>query len=375
MKHSLLRTHRCIVLLAIGAMVLGACTNRQDAVESAKAAADSVAARKAAATHQARVDSITNRYARIDYTRTVIADEAMRDSLRRVFAHADSTWTAYRAFTTVNRKDIQFFRVGDTVMMPATLEQDLRAYSVFPQWYEEGRDIEKIVFISNKWQSYACYSYGELVRFAAANTGEEGKPTFPGRYGVNWKQRFRISSLDSTWKLPFTVNFHQYAGSAFHQFEMPGRPVSHSCVRQFLSDAEWLFKWVRQAKRDTNGRPIKFTGTPVIILDMFDYSRRRGGPWWDVSSNKDVVIALPNAPLDVEEALIPISQIPKDVRGALPNAARYREAETILRERGVLRDVARLKESVDWNKVRAERRRKKEAEAARKAATKDSTQR
>lgn len=30
--------------------------------------------------------------------------------------------------------------------------------------------------------------------------------------------------------LPFTVNFHQYAGNAFHQFEMPGRPVSHSAV-------------------------------------------------------------------------------------------------------------------------------------------------
>ena len=356
-------------------VLLVSCGQERDAAEAARVAADSIAAQKLAAAHQARVDSITSRFGRITYVRTVIADEAMRDSIRRVFAHADSTWTAYRAFTTVNRKDIQFFRVGDTVIMPSSLERDLRAYSVFPQWYEAGRAIEKIVFISNKWQSYACYSYGELVRFAAANTGEEGKPTFPGRYAVNWKQRFRISSLDSTWKLPFTVNFHQYAGSAFHQFEMPGRPVSHSCVRQFLTDAEWLFTWVRQAKRDTNGRPIKFTGTPVIILDMFDYGRRRGGPWWDVTSNKDVEIALPASPLDVEEALIPISQIPTDVRGALPNASRYREAETLLRERGVIREVARLKESVNWNKVRAERRRKKELEAARKAAAKDTTAR
>lgn len=352
-------------------VTLYACSDPNAEAVRQQEAIDSVAAKTAALEHARRVDSITNRFDRIDYVRTVITDVAMRDSIRRTFAAADSTWTAYRAFTTVNRKDIQFFRVGDTMMMPSSFEKDLRAYSVFPQWYEDGRDIEKIVFISNKWQSYACYRYGELVRFAAVNTGEEGKPTFPGRYAVNWKQRFRISSLDSTWKLPFTVNFHQYAGSAFHQFEMPGRPVSHSCVRQFLADAEWLFKWVRQAKRDTNGRPIKFTGTPVIILDMFDYSRRRGGPWWDVTSNKDVVIALPKHPLDVEEALIPISQIPKDVRGALPNASRYREAETILRERGVIRDSARLKESVDWNKVRAERRRKKAAEAARKAAQQD----
>ncbi|MBU3740738.1 MAG: L,D-transpeptidase [Candidatus Kapabacteria bacterium] len=360
------------IVAATAVMMLHACADPNAEAVRQQEAIDSVAAAKAQLEHMRRVDSITNRFPRIDYVRTVIRDVAMRDSIRATFGAADSTWTAYRAFTAVNRKDIQFFRVGDTIMLPSTLEKDLRAYSVFPQWYEGGRDVEKIIFISNKWQSYACYSYGELVRFAAANTGEEGKPTFPGRYAVNWKSRFRISSLDSTWKLPFTVNFHQYAGSAFHQFEMPGRPVSHSCVRQFLSDAEWLFKWVRQGKRDTNGRPIKFTGTPVIILDMFDYGRRRGGPWWDVTSNKDVLIALPNKPLDVEEALIPISQIPKEVRGALPNASRYRQAEAILRERGVIRDSARLKESVDWNKVRAERRRKKAAEAARKAAQQDS---
>ena len=373
-------THRTAPLLhlrqlstLILAVLCCACADPTPDAEEARSAADSVAQANADRAHRARVDSITRRFSTITYTRTVIRDEEMRDSVRQTFARSDSTWTLYRAFTTVNRKDIQFFRVGDTVMFPSSFEKDLRAYSVFPQWYEQGRDIEKIIFISNKWQSYACYHYGELVRFAAVNTGEEGKPTFPGRYAVNWKERFRLSSLDSTWKLPFTVNFHQYAGSAFHQFDMPGRPVSHSCVRQFLSDAEWLFKWVRSAKRDTNGRPIAFTGTPVIILDMFDYSRRRGGPWWDVQSNKDVVVALPKDPMNVEEALIPISQIPKDVRGALPRASRYRDAETILRERGVIREQAVLKESVNWNKVRAERRRKKELEAKRKEA--DSTAR
>lgn len=327
---------------------------------------------KARATHDAHVDSVMRRFPRITYSRTVIADVAMLDSIRRTYGKQKETWTAYRAFTTVNRKDIQFFRVGDTIMIPSSIEKDLRAYSVFPQWYKAGEQVDRIVFISNKWQSYACYQRGELVRFAAANTGEEGKPTFPGRYAVNWTARMRLSSLDSTWKLPFTVNFHQYAGSAFHQFEMPGRPVSHSCVRQFLSDAEWLFKWVKQAKLDSTRRPIQFTGTPVIILDVFDFSRRRGGAWWDITSNQDVTIALPERPMEVEEALIPISQIPKEVRGALPNPSRYRDAETILRERGIIRDVARLKESVNWNKVRQEKKRR-QLEAQKKKREADST--
>lgn len=272
----------------------------------------------------------------------------------------------YRALTTLNRKDLYFIRLGDTLVVPDTIMDDLRAYSVFPQYYRAADTIPKLVLISNKWQSYACYEYGELVRFAAANTGEERKPTFPGRYAVNWKQRLRLSSLDSTWRLPFTVNFHQYAGSAFHQFEMPGRPVSHSCVRQFMDDAEWLFKWVKTAKIDTiQHRFIPFTGTPIIITDVFDFTRKRGGPWLELTSNAETPADLPTDPMAVDEALIPISQIPKEARGALPDRKRYVEAESLLRERGHIREGISLKESINFNKLRQEKRRR-QAEALRK---------
>jgi lipoprotein-anchoring transpeptidase ErfK/SrfK len=123
-------------------------------------------------------------------------------------------------------------------------------------------------------QSYACYEYGKLVRFAAANTGKERTPTFPGRYSMVWKQRLRISSLDETWEMPFTFNIHNEAGSAFHQFAMPGRPVSHSCIRQFLDDAEWLYNWGDKAIRDSTGW-IPHSGTTVIIIDYFDFNRKR----------------------------------------------------------------------------------------------------
>ncbi|MBI2794967.1 MAG: L,D-transpeptidase [Ignavibacteria bacterium] len=311
------------------------------------------------------IDSVENLFPRITYHKLQISNAHILDSIRTNFGKTRKTWTKYRVLTLLNRKDIQFVRIGDNLVLPDTFVSDLRAYSIFPVWYEGGERVDKIVFISNKWQCYACYKYGLLVRFAAANTGEEGKPTLPGRYAVNWKQRKRISSLDSTWILPFTVNFHQYAGNAFHQFEMPGRPVSHSCVRQFLSDAEWLYHWVRPARLDSNKRPIMFTGTPVIITDVFDFSKKRGGPWLELSSNKDMSIKLPNNPMETEEALIPISQIPKDVRGALTDINRYKSAEKILRERGVLRENARLKVSVDFNKLRRDKKRKKQLEEAR----------
>lgn len=344
----------------IACMLVLACSKDVQPIDvAAKRQADS--ADSAKKFFQRHVDSVINRFPRISFTKTVILDAKALLALRRTYAKSDSTWTAYRALTLANRKDIQYYRVGDTVMIPDTIVEDLRAYSIFPQWYPDAVDIPRLVLISNKWQCYGCYSNGELVRYAAVNSGEEHKATFPGRYAVNWKQRLRHSSLDSTWVLPFTVNFHQYAGSAMHQFDMPGRPVSHSCVRQFLTDAEWMYTFVRTAKIDSNRRPIPFTGTPVIILDIFDFSRRKGGPWRDITSTKDVVIALPKMPLEVEEAYIPISQIPKDVRGALPNRKRYMEADSILRERGVIRPEANLRESINYNKLRRDRKRHKAA--------------
>lgn len=308
----------------------------------------------------------------VKYRRTVIDDKTMLDSVRRAYARSNKT--AYRAFTTVNRKDLQFFRIGDTVIIPSGIHEDLRVYSVFPHYYGGADSLPKLVVVSNKFQSYACYEKGKLVRFAACNTGEERKPTFPGRYAMNWRDKLRHSSIDSTWELPWTWNIHLYAGSAFHQFEMPGRPVSHSCIRQFMDDAEWLFKWGQQGQIDTAKRKyIPMTGTPVIIVDVFDFSRKKGGAWWDVGSNKEALVRLPAKPMDVEEALIPISQIPPEVRWSLPNKERYVHAEDSLRKRGLIREVVELKESVNFNKLRRDKA--KAALAAKKAAEKQAAQR
>lgn len=316
-------------------------------------------------------DSMAEARPKIVYQRTVVT-RTLLDSLRRACAKTKETWTQYRVLTLLNRKDLQFFRVGDTIVLPDIVTEDALAYSVFPYYYEGAKDLRKLIVISNTWQSYACYEYGKLVRFAAANTGEERKPTFPGRYAAVWKQRKRISSLDSTWILPFTINIHQYAGSAMHQFEMPGRPVSHSCVRQFLEDAEWVYRWVGVAKLDSNRNFIPFSGTPIIIHGLFDFSRKRGGPWLDIANNGQQINDLPNNPMDVEPALIPISQIPKAVRGALPNREQYVKAEEELRKRGWIREHITLRESIDYNKLRQDKRKnaalKRRADSVAKAA-------
>lgn len=298
----------------------------------------------------------------IEYEHIVVKDNKHLEEIRNQFKYDKNNPALNKAFCTLNRKERRFVRVGDTVVVPKEFYEDMRAYSLFPQYYHGARDIPKLILVSNRWQCYAAYENGVQVRFAAANTGKEKTPTFPGRYALVWKQELRKSSLDSTWIMPFTWNFHRYAGSAFHKFDMPGYAASHSCIRQFLDDAEWLFKWGRGGKRDSNGNFIHLTGTPVLILDVFDFTRPRTGPWFALKSNKDYIIEVPEDPMEFEEAYIPIQQIPKSTRGILPDRKRYLVAEDSLRARGHIREGVVLTESVDFNEVR----RKKQADKQKK---------
>jgi hypothetical protein len=298
----------------------------------------------------------------IEYEHIVVKDNKHLEEIRNQFKYDKNNPALNKAFCTLNRKERRFVRVGDTVVVPKEFYEDMRAYSLFPQYYHGARDIPKLILVSNRWQCYAAYENGVQERFAAANTGKEKTPTFPGRYALVWKQELRKSSLDSTWIMPFTWNFHRYAGSAFHKFDMPGYAASHSCIRQFLDDAEWLFKWGRGGKRDSNGNFIHLTGTPVLILDVFDFTRPRTGPWFALKSNKDYIIEVPEDPMEFEEAYIPIQQIPKSTRGILPDRKRYLVAEDTLRARGHIREGVVLTESVDFNEVR----RKKQADKQKK---------
>jgi hypothetical protein len=311
----------------------------------------------------------------VNYRKEVL--ETSKDLANFKALYSDSAkYDSMRVIATINRKEIRFFRLGDTVIVPDTFSTDHRLYSVFPRYYCEAKDIPKLIIVSNPMQAYACYENGTLVRFAACNTGKETTPTYPGRYSLVWRAYLRKSSLDSTWILPFTFNFHQYAGCAFHQFEMPGRAVSHSCVRQFREDAKWLFKWGKQAKLDSNRRFIPWSGSPVIMLGMFDYDRKKGGPWFDISSNKEGIIKLEGDPMQVEEAWIPFKQIPKESRGSLRNRKRYMVAEDTLRARGIIREHIELKETVNFNKLRRDKAKKakKDAELKAKEAQKNHNQ-
>lgn len=294
-------------------------------------------------------------FEKINYSVVIIDSKEKLNEILSKYGFSKENRINNKVFITLNRKETKYLRVGDTCVVPDKIVDDNLAYSCFPYYYPEAKDLDKLIMVSNYYQSYGCYENGVLVRFAACNTGKEKTPTFPGRYALVWKDKKRRSSLDSTWIMPFTYNFHRYAGNAFHQFEMPGYAASHSCIRQFLSDAEWLFNWGRGVKVK-DGKQIWLSGTPVVIFGVPDYSLKKSGPWTYLKSNKERPFKLNYDPMEVEEALIPFVQIPEAIRNWIPQKERYKYAEDTLRARGVIAEHVKLTASIDFNKLRREKK-------------------
>lgn len=298
----------------------------------------------------------TNKYPEIRYKLTHIKTARDLANIYAKYSADEGGWRRH-ILKTLNRKEWHYIRVGGSIVEPDSLIDDARAYSVFPQDYPAAREIKKLIIVSAAMQAYGCYENGTLVRFAAASTGAERAQTYPGKYSLIFRRKKAKSSLNEKWVLPYVWNFHECAGNAFHQFPLPGRPASHSCVRQFMEDAKWLFYWGEGWGADSSGRTIPHSGTPVIIIDAFDFSRPRGGPWLDLASNRQGIVSLPEDPMKVEPPFIPLSQVPKKSRGAVQNNPRYIYAEDSLKARGILRPHVRPRVSVDYNALRAARKR------------------
>jgi hypothetical protein len=322
-----------------------------------------------------RVDSLKNyysdRFPDIGYRKVYVENDSVLRYIRDNFGKSKDE-NAYYALITMNRCEFRYIGIGDSVILPDSVVEDVRAYSVLPHFYPSAESLDKLIIVSNEYQCYGAYENGVLVRFSAANTGKEKTQTYPGRYALNWKARKRISSVNSEWELPFNFNFHRLAGNAFHQFAMPGRPVSHSCVRQFREDAEWLFNWGEQADYE-NQAPIPFTGTLVLIIDAFDFNRKNYGPWVDLKSNKFKITDMPDDPENYYLPFIPIEQVPKPSRGIISkeDRPRYENALDSLYARGTLREGVNIIPSIDYNKLREEKAKKKAAEEEAKKKAKE----
>ena len=183
----------------------------------------------------------------------------------------------------LNRLDSKNKWRADTLAVPDIFDHTLMAYSPFPKNIETLKEVKKMVFFSYPIQAYALYESGNLIKWGPTSMGKKSAQTKRGLMFANWKKQLAISTVDSDWKLPFNVNVHNTLGIGWHQYDLPGFPASHSCLRLLMDDAKYLYNWVDTWILNKGGATLKANGTPVIVFGDYQWGGKK--PWKNLISD------------------------------------------------------------------------------------------
>jgi lipoprotein-anchoring transpeptidase ErfK/SrfK len=176
----------------------------------------------------------------------------------------------------LNRLDAQHLRAGVTLVIPEQLDE-LTTFSPFPRRLETVREIPKLILVSLRVQAFGAYEFGNLAHWGPTSSGKKATPTPAGLYHTNWKSKATRSSINADWLLPWYFNLDNQRGISFHQYDLPGYPASHGCLRLLADDAAWIYGWADQWALSTDQRRVEAYGTPVIVFGKYDYGKQ--APW------------------------------------------------------------------------------------------------
>jgi hypothetical protein len=204
----------------------------------------------------------------------------LNDSIRKRLKK-DFSATELSLISALNRIDIAKMYKVDSIIVPDTFLMDLNSYSPFPDSFPQINSIRKLILVSYPIQAFAAYFNGKLQRWGPVNMGKNSTPTPTGLLHTNWKSKSQISTDNPEWILPWYFNLVNATGVSFHEFELPGLPVSHSCIRLKQADAKWMYENAEQWKLHRNGMKILSQGTPVIIFGEYAYEKPK--PWYALS--------------------------------------------------------------------------------------------
>lgn len=168
----------------------------------------------------------------------------------------------------LNRADRAHLPRLDVLVVP---DDWTDAHSPMPHFWPAAMPYPTAIAVDVPAQAFGAYAHGVLVRWGPVSTGRRGDQTPAGFYHLNWKSRGRHSTVDEEWFMPWYFNFASRGGLAFHEFALPGRPASHSCVRLLQRDARWLYDW-GQGWVLRPDRTVLAAGTPVAILGAYDFA-------------------------------------------------------------------------------------------------------
>lgn len=185
----------------------------------------------------------------------------------------------------INRVDFEKVHKLDSLVVPDTFLTDFLSYSPFPPKLTIADSIDKLILLSYPLQAFSVYTKGELTRWGPVSMGKKSTPTPTGLFHTNWKSKKQVSTDNSSWILPWYFNIINATGVSFHQFELPGYPASHSCIRLREEDAKWIYNYADQWILDDRGWNIIVKGTPVILFGEYAYDLP--APWYGLRTNAD----------------------------------------------------------------------------------------
>lgn len=197
---------------------------------------------------------------------------------------------------SLNRVDKKFIGRKDTVVVPKEFATNRSDYSPYPVYLPFLEQVNKVVLINQAIQAWASYENGKRAKWGPTSTGKKSTPTANGLFFANWKSKETRSTVDNDWILKWNFNINNTGGVGWHEYEMPGYPASHSCIRMFSEDAQWLYTWANQWV--LNGpNTVVASGTPAVLFGDYPYGQPR--PWYklleDPAANDLSAEAIENA--------------------------------------------------------------------------------
>ena len=266
-----------IMVLCFATSMLYSCNNQQ--ASNTQTTTESKLNPEQDSTFAQDTASVANARPAITYTQVI-----KKDSINRYIKAADTN--SLKIIAAINRADVKFLKRFDTIVVPSDLSLEVKYYFPFPLEAPFLAQVKKIIFFSYPTQSFAAYENGRLVYTGPTSMGRKKDMTPTGLFYTNWKAEETISTFNDEWKLKWNFNIENKLGVGFHQYEMPGYPASHSCLRLTENDAKDLYGWADQwTIKGTDN--ILAQGTPVIVFGSYAFGNSR--PWRALAQNANAL--------------------------------------------------------------------------------------
>lgn len=194
----------------------------------------------------------------------------------------------------INRADVDRLPRQEQLVVPGVWFDDEMQYSPFPLAYPGAAGHPKFLVVDQPAQAFAAYERGRLVRWGPVSSGREAHPTPDGLFHLNWRSPGRYSTVNPRWFMRWYYNFHNTRGLALHEYDLPGYPASHACVRLLERDASWIYEWGEGWTLDEREITVLEPGTPLLIVGRYAFDEP---PPWRSRDQLARGIALPGDPL------------------------------------------------------------------------------